>query len=105
MKLSNTANLVKEILTDKPETRDDDYLLWVEVIKRTTKDKFDYSMSFVTFLYTARFLNIPQFETVSRARRKVQEQHPELKGTEKVRKAREDMQVDFKDFARNFVSE
>lgn len=103
MELSTTANLVKEILTEKPETRDDDYLLWVETIQRTTEGKIDYSMSFVTFLYTAKFLGIPQFETVSRARRKVQEQHPELKGKGKVRKARADREVDFKDFARNFV--
>jgi hypothetical protein len=102
MRLSTTAKIVLEVLTDLPETRDNDYLLWLHTIKRVDP-ACNTDMSFNHFIVFAKEMGIPQFETVSRARRKVQEQHPELKGTAKVQRAREDLEVDFKEFAREFV--
>lgn len=66
--------VVKEILEHNPKAREDDFLLIGMVYYRL------YPVDF-TFSYIAKHhkeLKLPSFESITRARRKVQEEHPEL---------------------------
>ena len=98
--------LVKSILTNIPKTRNSDYWLWLEVIKRVLDEKGDlYTLrnwSVESFL-TYGFNTVPHFETVSRARRKVQAQYPELRGCTEVQEAREVLEEEYREFARSDV--
>tara|TARA_R110002020_G_scaffold374627_3_gene585906 strand:+ start:711 stop:1013 length:303 start_codon:yes stop_codon:yes gene_type:complete len=71
--------LVKELLKEFPLTRDNDNLLilkvWAEQDNtlRMNKSFSDFSVGMIAGKYM-------KFESVSRARRKVQEENPELRG-------------------------
>ena len=106
MKLVNTAAIVKTILEEMPEARDDDYLLWLKVIERVAAihniPDVTTGMPFGTFLSMAKYSKFPHFETVSRTRRKIQEKFPELRGTIQTAVARAKEERDYRDFARNY---
>lgn len=77
-------DLAKSILEKYPPTRNDDNkLIWVILgelgyISNGSISKKD-------------FINAPSFESITRARRKIQELNPELDSNEFVKKAREDI--------------
>ena len=83
-------NKVKTMLIEVPEERDDDMLLYARFCY-----KYGYvfpSDNFMSVMCNAKKNNIPSFESVTRARRKVQEKCPELVGTKrKIRKAEEEV--------------
>lgn len=76
--MKNYYDEVKQILTKWPQTRDNDMLLWGQFlfIKGfvTTQEKFFDVLSRI------KSDRLPSFESVSRARRKVQELEPDLRG-------------------------
>jgi hypothetical protein len=69
--------LVIEILTEHPQTKDDDTLLltmfWENQVKFPIKSYGQFS-----YLLVKKWLTTP--ETITRTRRKVQEQYPHLRG-------------------------
>lgn len=104
-RLCEITKLVKNILEEKPETRDNDNLLWLEAVRETVRT-FNYgnAMNELTFAYVLKnvyTLKLPSFETVSRARRKLQEKYPELRGSKKVRRKRIERETVYKEYARN----
>ena len=103
--LISVASMVKEILEEQPETRNDDDLLWVKVIERTAANRgtpdFSKTTVFVDFLDMVKCGVFPHFKSVSRARRKVQEKHPELRASKEVRAARSDLEKQHREFARH----
>lgn len=107
MNIINTAQLVKLILANFPETRDDDYKLWLVVITEEAGHLGNYEMlknlSVERFLTNVSKSGFTRFDTVSRARRKLQAKYPELRGTTKVRAARADREELFKEFANQNV--
>lgn len=77
MKIRNTAEIVKEILEQKPRARDCDFVLYGFVL-----NKYGYSVS-IPFNELANLVKAeepPSMETVGRARRKVMELYPSLRG-------------------------
>ena len=77
MKIRNTAEIVKEILEQKPRARDCDFVLYGFVL-----NKYGYSVS-IPFNEVANLVKaeeLPSMETVGRARRKVMELYPSLRG-------------------------
>lgn len=102
-KLLTVKSLVKTILTEKPETRDDDELLWlvaVDTVAKNQKREWVCDLRFKIAVAYLRELGLPTFETVSRARRKLQEEYPELRGSENARRGRAKKEQTFKEFAR-----
>lgn len=81
-----TYDKVKKILTDHPACRDSDKKLifnyWI-MEGTLTKHSGD-----VYYTYPNRFISGTSAESITRARRKVQELHPELQATLGVRKNR-----------------
>lgn len=66
---------VYSVLTDKPETRDDDKLLIVEIWSKETRSE-DVSGIFKELLDGT----LSHFESIRRMRQKIQEKHPALRG-------------------------
>jgi hypothetical protein len=72
-KLRQLQGVVKNVLEEKPETRRSDTELIIEVFRRSGVDTSE------SFISLARRGQLKQMESITRARRKVQEEHPELK--------------------------
>jgi tRNA G37 N-methylase TrmD len=83
-------DLVKEILENHSQTRSSDKALIWEVLRRRSCLRAD-SLSEEGVLDYNGFTKAPTFESITRARRKVQEVHPELQAVEEVRRVREEM--------------
>lgn len=98
-KLMNTTKVVKAILEEAPETRDSDYLLWLRTIEQTTPAS-EYALPFAYVVRNINFLGLPNYETISRVRRKLQEKYPELRGTKRKRAYREKNEERFIKFSK-----
>lgn len=97
-KIAKIANEVKDILVKIPATRDSDELLYYEYIKREDERNgvSVLYMSLAQFLVTRKYLDLASIETLGRARRKIQAEYPELRGTnEKERREAEKDYVAF----------
>lgn len=107
-KLLNITELVKGILEEKPETRNDDNLLWLEAVRAAVQDKkYGNKMTELTFAYVLKNIytsGLPSFASVSRARRKLQEKYPELRGTERTKRRRAENEKKYREYARNGLS-
>ena len=105
MRLNNTTKLVKTILENFPKTRDDDYLLWLEVLKHIKSCAVaDYlNASAYDFLKCAKYMPFPHYETVSRVRRKLQKEFPELRATKETRSERAELEKRYRNYARRML--
>lgn len=87
-KLETIENEVKKILEKEPLARKDDmYLYYIYCIKYGVIN----SKAFVQLFYSKNFrkeYNIPVFESVSRSRRKLQQEYEYLRPEKKVQDAR-----------------
>lgn len=70
--------LVKSIMEKYPDTRDDDMRLYAIVVHQRTHLK--PSVPFYEAMYNHSRYDLPSYESVTRARRKVQEQIESLRG-------------------------
>ena len=85
---------ITRILESVPKTRNSDMLLYSEyLISKWVRDVQFYKVFQDSELRKAK--NISVFESVSRARRKIQNERQDLRATEKVEKEREINEVDY----------
>ena len=97
--------LVKEVLTDIPDTRNSDDYLYLKVLERVdimqgmTLNLSNMPVSY--FLCNVKKLNFPYYASVARARRKIKAAHPELRGTEKVEAVRSEKEKVFREYAKS----
>lgn len=94
-KIYHVETLVEEALKKNPATRGDNFILYLEVLKKFIST--DLSLEEVFRNHVA--LRIPSLETITRCRRKLQEQNPDLK-TERATKIRKDEEKDFKKYSK-----
>lgn len=73
-RIQNVQPLVYAALTDHPETRTDDFILVLEVLKNFITPQ----MNFETVLKHHTELGVPSFASILRIRRKLQRLYPEL---------------------------
>ena len=86
--MKNWYNYVKMMLTTEPATRDDDMLLYAKICYRSALVGSD--TKFMQVMCNSAEWGLPSYESISRARRKVQEDMPELRGTKRnIRKVEE----------------
>ena len=97
-RLKKVENVVEEILDTRKESREDDDILYLYVCKYFNGDTSE--MTLKDFLAARKSIGCPDFETVTRTRRKVFERRPELK-PDKITKRREKMVDVFVDYAIN----
>ena len=94
MRLRNLQNEVREILTNKPYTRNSDRDLYCAYLA-----KFDPSVLRAPFVIVMQNKDLPSIESVGRARRKVQELYPELRADANVEAFREVREEEYRDYA------
>lgn len=104
-KLNILQELVEDILRTKPETRDSDNKLYVNVLSAYgLKYKVDFSHVSIMGAYKRDLkfgdFKLPPIESVGRCRRKLQEMYPELRGTDDVEKARSEEEIIYREYAR-----
>lgn len=95
-KFKKYENVVLNILKSFPLARSDDYFLMSKVCEQLNPDVC--SKPFKQVMQQHKTLGVPNWETVSRCRRKVQEKHPELKNPETAQ-IRAIEQEDYKGYA------
>lgn len=93
-----TSEIVKLALEVAPETRSNDDLLYLYVCNMINPSVM--VQPFHAVLAQRKSLNLPTFETVRRTRQKIQAESPELSGTKECRKARKELEAEFREFAR-----
>lgn len=87
--------IVAEALQNVPATRGDNFILYIEVLRKF----IDPKMSLQAVFENHKTLGIPSLETITRCRRKIQERNPELRD-EAADKVRKDEEKEFVDYAR-----
>lgn len=99
--LNTTVNLVKSILEECPEARNNDDVLYLLVCRRT--NDICVNLPFWKVLLNRKAYNLPAFESVRRSRQRLQAAYPELAGDENVDAQRMLNEEIFREFARGMV--
>lgn len=94
MEKNKTFDLVKSILENDPDTRDDDFALIYEVAKRFGMEKCSFGYALALW----KTNKMPSFEGITRARRKVQELNPSLCSEERIAEMRRKQEREYHDF-------
>lgn len=97
--LLRVSRVVKEVLTDIPDTRNSDSYLYLKVLERFAGEYDLRSMTVPYFLCNIKKLKFPYFETVRRARQKIQERCPELQAKSEIQVVREAKEEVFHNYA------
>lgn len=95
-RIQNVQPLVYKALADIPETRTDDFILVLEVLKNFITPQ----MNFETVLKHHLELGVPSFASIIRIRRKLQRQYPELTNKASA-EMRSEAEKDYKEYALN----
>ena len=103
--LKTTHNLVKRILEQRPETRNNDMFLYI-VLAQHLENAKDVNITEKPFCYVLcnlKKLGLPSIESVGRARRKIQEQYPHLQSEKKVKKMREEQEEEYRKYSKGAI--
>lgn len=97
---TNTSSLVKDILSSEPTTRNSDNHLFHAVCKYLLSNQgIDINgLRFSELFLSLKDYGLPQFETVGRIRRKLQNEYPELQCNEVVGMEKSLIQDSFRDY-------
>lgn len=76
--MKDLNELVKRILAEHKEARDDDFKVIGYVIKALKPEAMQ--LTFGQALWNHSKLDLPSFESIRRTRQKIQHYHPELRG-------------------------
>ena len=87
MNNKKVKKIVQGILIKYPESRNSDDILWLYVCKECNQDAT--LKPFDEVLRSMEILSLPKYASVSRARRKVVKEFPELRGDSNVEAGRE----------------
>lgn len=84
-KINIIEPLVEEALINNKACRGDNFILYLEVLKKY----IDLNLSIKDVFLHHKKLGIPSLESITRARRKLQERNHELKSEESIRREQE----------------
>ncbi len=87
-KLKSTEKIVLTVLEESTQARQDDYVLMFLVCEKLNKDILD--KPFGMAMYNHKILNMPNWETVTRCRRKIQAERPDLANPKTVEKRKKE---------------
>jgi hypothetical protein len=94
--LKSYTDIVKHILETDEKARNSDNHLYLQVLKLVA-DKHDIKLDelpVTTFLLHFNDYKFPNYKTIERTRRKIQELYPELSASDKVKEFRKDNEED-----------
>lgn len=96
--LKAAAKIVEKLLRENEHTRNSDSYLYLKVLEQI--DESLCQLPVRAFLNSMGDFKVPTFETVRRARQKLQAQYPELASCEKVQEGRLVNEERYRDFAK-----
>lgn len=96
-KLKNVGELVKRVLERNNLSRSDDFYLVVNVYAQINSDVRYKDFGYV--MENHKNLKLPSFESITRARRKLQAKFPDLRGSEAMTERRYREWQDFRTYA------
>jgi len=100
MELKQLKNLVTETLKQGETFKENDDLLYLTICIKLFSDRGSITnMTVADFFTNRKKYGLPTFESVSRCRRKAQEENPALRPREAIQKGREVQQERFYNFA------
>lgn len=94
--LFKMEDVVKDILSWNPNTRDDDFILIYEVYRKI--NPLVLKLSFGEILLCHNHFGLPSFESIRRSRQKVQQNNSDLRATENTRRMRSNNENYYKYF-------
>ena len=94
-RIKRYENLVHSILLRHPATRGDDKLLYYWVL---SEEGYNTGITLYSFLLGTG--NFPNYDSISRARRKLQAQYPELRPPKGDQIRREEAEQEYIEYAR-----
>jgi len=97
--LETTTAIVKRILIKYPIARNSDAYLYIRVME--TLNKGSSKLPYSDVVKNLEDLGLPCWDSVTRIRRKLQKEYPELEATETTRKHRKENEEDFKEYAKS----
>ena len=97
-KLYKVEDIVYQVLKEVPEARKDDFVLVAEVYNKI--QPLINNVSFNQVMLAHKELGLPYFESISRARRRLQNIFEELKPSKEVQEARLEEQLIYREYAR-----
>lgn len=103
--LVNVTDLVKAILEKSQQARNSDSFLYLAVLKQigVESDIDIESVRVFDFLLNLQGKAFPCFESVRRARQKIQREYPELSACDEVNAYRDENEAAFRNFAMSEV--
>ena len=105
--LSTITDIVKRVLEKNEQARNSDSFLYLQVLRNIAhRDSWKMPLQMMSvsyFLLHMKELGAPNFETVRRARQRIQAEYPELKACDAVQDARMDREADFRKFAKEVI--
>lgn len=101
MNLKQTKTLVRYILSKYEDARNSDMALYLRVCE--IRNEQSLTMPFYEVLQNLKELNLPPFESVRRARQKVQEENAVFDADEIIQRYRAENEAEYRAFARGGV--
>lgn len=92
MKLSKIKQIVQDVLEKDKESRTDNFVLVARVYEKLG---VPINIQFNILINEHKERKLPSFESITRARRKIVEQFPNLNGNEEIRNIEELKYVEF----------
>lgn len=97
-KIKRVESLVKSILELDPEARNDDFKLIAEVYYYLNNETG--KLPFNVVMLAHKELKLPSVESITRARRKVQAEHENLKADKKTEKIRINEELEYRRYSK-----
>lgn len=99
MRMQKLEPIVKQVLEDSQLARDDDFVLIKAVFESINPHAVHEPFSKVLDLHKS--YGLPSFESVTRARRKLQSEYKNLASSKQVEAMRAEEEENFREYARN----
>jgi hypothetical protein len=105
MKFKETTNVVHEILKADAQSRNSNDVLYLRVLQKIGRDN---GVDVDNMSVKSLFLNMseiarPPYESVTRARRKLQKMHPELRADKQVEGYREVLETEYRAYGLRYT--
>lgn len=98
-KIKTIESIVKDVLETEPKTRNSDDLLYLKVCEAIKAGTGLLSM--YIFLTRRKEYNLPSYGSVTRARRKLQAEHEELRALTEIEIFRQELEEEYREYARS----
>lgn len=96
MKLQKLEPIVKKVLENNKQARNDNFVLVLEVYKDLN---IPVKFEFMGLMLEHSKYELPSFESVVRTRRRIVEKFPELQATKVIEKLRKEQEQIYREFA------